>query len=165
MDQDMIFYMTDGNNVYTAATDIDPMQPLPNGTTTQPPPLSEGQFAQLQAGVWVVMDEYPTPPPAPAPVVARHVTRLAFRNRFTQTEKIGIEIAQLDNHAASMQQRAQAAALRSSQADLAVSTYIDLDRPDTRAGVQMLEQGGLLAAGRALQILDAEIQSHERYFN
>lgn len=161
----MIFYLTDSNNVFMSATDIDPLLPLPNGTTTEPPALSAGQFAQLQGGSWVVLDEYPTPPPAPAPVQTRHITRLAFRNRFTQTEKIGIEIAQLDNPAATMQQRAQAAALRASQADLAVSTFIDLDRADTRAGVQMLEAAGLLGAGRALEILDAEIQPHERHFN
>ena len=90
------------------------------------------------------------------------VTRLAFRNRFTSAEKVALEIAQLDNPAAAMPARAQAAALRSSQADLAAATFVDLQRPDTRAGVQMLEAGGLLAAGRALEILDAPVQSHER---
>lgn len=157
------FYLIDSFGVFTSATATDPLLPLPNGTITPPPTLDVGQFAQLQGGSWVVLDEYPSPPATPS--APRWITKLAFRNRFTQVEKIGIEIAQLDVPTAPMPQRAQAAALRSSQADLAVSTYIDLDRPDTRAGVQMLEQGGLLAAGRALQILDAEIQSHERYFN
>ena len=32
----------------------------------------------------------------------------------------------------------------------------------TRAGVQMLETAGLLAVGRALEILDAPIEAHER---
>lgn len=94
---------------------------------------------------------------------ARLITKLAFRNRFTQTEKVAIEIAQLDNPSASMSQRAQAAALRASQADVSVSTFIDLDRADTRVGVQSLEAAGLLSAGRALQILDGEIQQPERY--
>ena len=101
--------------------------------------------------------------PEPPPPVPRHITRLAFRNRFTQDEKVGLEIAQLDVPTAPMPQRAQAAALRASQADVNASTFIDLDRADTRAGVQALEAAGLLAAGRALQILDAEIQQHERY--
>lgn len=166
MDQNMttIFYTTDAMGVWTGSTlQIDPLHPLPAGTTTPPPTLANGQFAQLQGGggVWVVLDAYPpSPPPPPAP---RHITRLAFRNRFTQVEKVGLEIAQLDNPSATMPQRAQAAALRAIQADVNVSTFIDLDRADTRAGVQMLEAAGLLSAGRALQILDAEIQYHERY--
>ena len=93
----------------------------------------------------------------------RHITKLAFRNRFTQLEKVGLEIAQLDVPTAPMPQRAKAAALRASQTDVNTSTFIDLDRAETRAGVQALEAAGLLAAGRALQILDDEIQPHERY--
>lgn len=93
------------------------------------------------------------PPPPPDPV---RITKLAFRNRFTQAEKVAIEIAALDNPAAPMEQRAQAAALRASQQDVAVAQFIDLTRADTRAGVQMLEAAGLLAAGRALVILDTE---------
>lgn len=91
----------------------------------------------------------PTPPPEPI-----RITKLAFRNRFTQAEKVAIEIAALDNPAASMPVRAQSAALRASQQDVAVAQFIDLTRADTRAGVQMLETAGLLAAGRALEILD-----------
>ncbi len=90
------------------------------------------------------------------------ITRLAFRNRFTLAEKAAIELAALDNPTAPMPQRQQAAALRANQADLAAATFIDLARPDTRAGVQMLEAAGLLANGRALEILDAPIQPEER---
>lgn len=97
------------------------------------------------------------------PAPKRRITRLAFRNRFTQAEKVAIEIAQLDNPTAPMPQRAQAAALRASQADLSVTQYVDLDRAETRGGVQMLEVAGLLAAGRALQILDSEVLEHEQY--
>lgn len=42
------------------------------------------------------------------------------------------------------------------------ATFIDLDRPDTRAGVQALEAAGLLIEGRALEILDAPVLAHER---
>lgn len=92
----------------------------------------------------------------------RRITRLAFRNRLTLAEKAAIELAALDDPAAPMPQRQQAAALRANQADLAAATFIDLARPDTRAGVQMLEAAGLLANGRALEILDAPIQPEER---
>lgn len=90
------------------------------------------------------------------------ITRLAFRNRFTQAEKVALELASLDKPAATMAQRQQAAAIRVYLADVAASTFIDLKRADTRSGVQSLEAAGLLANGRALEILDAPIQSEER---
>lgn len=90
------------------------------------------------------------------------ITRLAFRNRFAQAEKVMLELAALDDPAAPMAQRQQAAAIRVYLADVAASTFVDLARADTRAGVQALEAAGLLAPGRALQILDAPLQAHER---
>lgn len=90
------------------------------------------------------------------------ITRLAFRNRFTPAEKAAIELAALDDPAADMPTRMQSAALRANQADLASATFVDLLRPDTRAGVQMLETAGLIAEGRALEILDTPIQPEER---
>ena len=90
------------------------------------------------------------------------ITKLAFRNRFTGPEKIAIEFAGLDDPSATMAKRLQSAALRANQSDLNAATFIDLQRPDTRAGVQMLEAAGLLAEGRALEILDAAIASEER---
>ena len=91
------------------------------------------------------------------------ITKLAFRNRFTMGEKVAMEIAALDNPAAPMAQRQQAAALRANLSDTASATYIDLTRPDTRAGVQALEAAGLLAAGRAAEILDSPVVDSERY--
>ena len=90
------------------------------------------------------------------------ITKLAFRNRFTSAEKVAIEFACLDDPAAPMPQRLQSAALRANQADLAAAAFVDLSRPDTRTGVQMLETAGLLAEGRALEILDAQILPEER---
>lgn len=90
------------------------------------------------------------------------ITRLAFRNRFTQAEKVLLELAALDDPAAPMAQRQQAAAIRASMADTAAATFIDLSRADTRAGVQMLEALGLIANGRALEILDTPIEPWER---
>lgn len=92
----------------------------------------------------------------------RRVTRLAFRNRFAQAEKIGLEIASLDDAAAGMPARQQAAALRAYLADVAAASFIDLNRLDTRAGVQLLETMGLLAEGRALAILDTPVAPEER---
>lgn len=90
------------------------------------------------------------------------VTRLAFRNRFTQVEKIALEIAALDDASAPMIQRQQAAALRALLADLAASTFVDLGHADTRAGVLSLEESGLLEMGRAAEILDSPVLAEER---
>lgn len=90
------------------------------------------------------------------------ITRLAFRSRFAQAEKVMLELAALDDPTAPMAQRQQAAAIRVHLADVAASAFVDLARADTRAGVQSLEAAGLLAPGRALQILDAPVQAHER---
>ena len=104
----------------------------------------------------------PLPTPMEPPAPPRHITTLAFRNRFTQGEKVSIEIAAMDDPSASMEQRQQSAAIRVSLADAAVAKFIDLDRADTRAGVQSLEGAGVIGAGRALEILDAPIAPVER---
>ena len=103
--------------------------------------------------------EFTQPKPAPP---KRHITNLAFRQRFTRSEKVALEMAALDNPSASIEQRAQAAALRADLKDQEQATYIDLDRADTRAGVQMLETAGLIGVGRAAQILDTPVQDAER---
>lgn len=95
--------------------------------------------------------------------VGTRITKLAFRQRFTTAEKAELEIASMDNPAASMEQRALAATLRANNADIQAATYIDLQRADTRAGVLALEQYGLLAAGRAVQILDTPPTAVELY--
>lgn len=99
---------------------------------------------------------------APTLPESLRITRLAFRNRFSLTEKATLELAALDNPAAAMPQRQQAAMLRAYLADLSAASHVDLGRADTRAGVQMLESAGLIAAGRADQILDAPIEAMER---
>lgn len=91
------------------------------------------------------------------------ITRLAFRNRFSTAEKAALEIAALDNPQADMQARGMAATLRAYLQDVQASTFIDLQRADTRAGVTMLEQVGLIGAGRAAQIIDTPPTDEEVY--
>lgn len=93
----------------------------------------------------------------------RHITKLAFRNRFLMIEKTAIELAKLDDPAAPIEQRQQAASVRVYLSDLNAATYVDLDRPDTRAGVALMESSGLIGSGRAEQILDTEISPEEQY--
>ena len=115
-----------------------------------------GQWVECAAAVgpgWTYSGGNFAAPVAPAP--ARYITQLAFLSRFTDAEAIGIDLASIGATEA-------AAGLRRYQAKVAAAKFIDLDRADTRAGVQALEAGGLLAAGRALQILDAPVTDDER---
>lgn len=127
---------------------------------TDPDGTNGGWIACGDAGPGWVYDGSTFSAPE-APPARRFITILAFRNRFTLAEKVTIEIASLDNPAAPMAARQQAAALRANQADSNAATYIDIDRPDTRAGVIGLEAAGVIGAGRALQILDAPVQQKE----
>lgn len=90
------------------------------------------------------------------------ITKLAFRNRFTQAEKAALEFAALDDPSAATPQRMQSAALRAYLKDVESATFIDLSRPELIAGVQALEVMSLLAAGRAMAILSASIAPAER---
>lgn len=108
--------------------------------------------------------EFIPAPALPSAPVPRHMTVLAFRNRFTRSEKVRIELAAIDDPAADQALRERAATVRIGQADLAAATYVDVDRADTREDVLAFEAMGLLdGAGRALTILDDPIQAHERY--
>ena len=89
------------------------------------------------------------------------ITRAAFRSRFTQAEKVAIELAGLDDPSATMEARSQAAAIRTYQKDVDAAEFIDLTDPATAGGVQALEAAGLLASGRAAEILTAPVQWSE----
>jgi len=79
----------------------------------------------------------------------RQITHLALNLRFTRAERDAIRT--------------------SSDADVQdvlflfdVARYIDLDRVETVAGLNMLEAKGLLGAGRAQQIIEQQVEPHER---
>ncbi len=129
---------------------------LPDGSIV----IADADFiAAHHPGAVVAPDLVPDPP---APVFTR-LTKLGFRSRFTAAEKTAIELASLDDPAAPMAQRQQAAYIRVYLADVAAATYIDPQHVDTRSGVQALEAAGLIGAGRALEILDAPVQADEAY--
>lgn len=130
--------------------------------------LADGQVVhryQAEAAIeWLGMefathahDEEPAPaePPVP-PVEPRRITRLAFLSRFTDAEAIAIDLA-------SQGATTAAAAMRRYMQKVNAATFIDLSRDDTRGGVLALEAAGLLGPGRAMQILDAEIQPLEAW--
>lgn len=90
------------------------------------------------------------------------ISNYAFRARFANEEKVALELASIDDPITALNTRQSAAALRVFLADVAAARYIDLSVAATRAGVQFLETLGLLATGRAAEILDAPIMNFER---
>lgn len=110
---------------------------------------------------WIALGNSPSEVNIPVAAEAKRITKLAFRNRFTTTEKVMLEMASLDNPAATMQARQMAATLRVYLKDLDNATFIDLERSDTVAGVNTLAALGLLAAGRPAEILSPIIQPQE----
>lgn len=99
--------------------------------------------------------ESPGLPPDVVPYTGSwRITKRAFRARFTEAEKIAVEIASLDDPVASMQLRGLAATLRARQREISDSPYVDLQFAPTREGTQVLENYGLLSPGRAAEILD-----------
>lgn len=79
------------------------------------------------------------------------ITKLAFRSRFTLAELVGIQNAGTTNPVVAVLQQ-----------NLSVSTYIELSRPDTIAGVQYLVSQNLLTSQRANAILTTVPTDSER---
>lgn len=84
------------------------------------------------------------------------ITQYAFLNRFTDQEAVAIDLA-------SQGTTVEAAMMRRVQKKIDAASYIDLADPTTRAGVQALEMYGLIASGRASEILDSPVQIKEHY--
>ena len=70
----------------------------------------------------------------------------------------------LDNPQATTEQRLQAVMLRVQMDDIHMARYIDVTNESLIAGVHMLETVGLLAPGRANEILNAPITTTELYY-
>lgn len=107
---------------------------------------SEGQIG------WFYGDGIFTPPNEKVEEPKTKITRLAFRNRFSLEEKTLLYTTAKTN-----------IQIQIYLDDVNAATYIDLSRPDTRFGVITLENIGIIAPGRAAQILDTPAQTHELY--
>lgn len=129
-----------------------PMAPPSQTTTT-----TEGQPRANWNGLAWVMLPYvaaePLPEPEP-PHVSRDVSRKAFLSRFTDPEAVQIDLA-------SIGATVEAAQVRRYLSKVNAAQHIDLNDPETREGVNALEAVGLIAPGRALEILDSPIQPKE----
>jgi hypothetical protein len=84
------------------------------------------------------------------------ITKLAFRERFTPTELVGII-------AASQAQTTEGYTLQMMMQNQSIATYIDLARSDTIAGIDILVSYGLLTSARANTILTTPPSSTEVY--
>lgn len=82
--------------------------------------------------------------PAPA-IVARTLTKLEYLRRFTVDERVAIRAAAASNPL-----------LADYLQLMELATEIDTADPDTVSAVTMLEQAGLIDAGRAEEILYGE---------
>lgn len=82
------------------------------------------------------------------------ITKLAFLNRFTDAEAIAIDLA-------SMGATTQAATLRRELKRIDAAVHIDLTNEKLIAGLALLEGAGLLAPGRATEIMNTPVAEHE----
>lgn len=97
----------------------------------------------------------------PKKVSDKKITVLAFRNRFTVQEKVKSEMMSIDNPNLPMEQRQISATLRVILRDTDIANFIDLARADTIQGVHFFEQIGIIAPGRATEILENAVQDYE----
>lgn len=154
---------SEGSSAYTLMFNIHVENQTPdhmagaNMGATLSVPVSQEEAQQYQIGGLydVQLKEVDAP-------VYRHITRLAFLQRITMDEHVSIELASIHDPSSTQQQQIIAATLRKMLQMVNAANWIDLDRLDTRQMVIQLEQLGLLGEGRALEVLDNEIQAIER---
>lgn len=121
-----------------------------NGKWIEGLPTESGQRYRFMTPVGY---QYGTYSPEPEPeVVDMRITKLAFKQRFTQDERIAIRAA-----SETIPQVYDFQDLVNS------ATFIDLSRPDTIAAVNAIEQLGLIEAGRASIILGPPVEEIEQY--
>ena len=93
-----------------------------------------------------------TSPATPAPNYGTRISRLAFKLRMTADERKAIRVAAESN-----------ADLYDFMDLLSDSTYIDLTRAETIAGVGQLETSGLIASGRGDEVLNTPVTQEEQW--
>ena len=91
-------------------------------------------------------------PVNPAPNYGSRISRLAFKLRMTAVERKAIRVAAESN-----------ADLYDFMDLLSDSTYIDLTRAETIAGIGQLEAAGLIAPGRGDEVLNTPVTQEEQW--
>lgn len=103
--------------------------------------------------------DFIAPEPQQEPIVnyGTIVSKLAFRRRMTQNERIA-----LDNYESNQNLTAEhKAILKTFTTDFQLAMEIDLADPDLAQGLGFLELLGLLGEGRATEILTAPVERRE----
>lgn len=148
------FYEYDHNRVYTGKSIVPaPRDVIPKNWTHIEPPTSKG-FHIFDGSKWFTRDEYPKVH-LPEVVVNRHITQLAYLERFTDEEAITIDLASIGNTVG-------AAMLRRMMAKVQAATYIDLDSQQSIDGINALVTMGILTQERCDEILYAPVSEEER---
>jgi hypothetical protein len=93
--------------------------------------------------------------------LTRHITLAALRFRLTDAERLAFELAMLDNPAGTPEERSGAAAMRVLDKDLFCNGFADLNDPALQTRIQQLETLGIVAAGRAEEIIWGGIEPYE----
>jgi hypothetical protein len=93
--------------------------------------------------------------------ITRHISKQALRARFTQAEKIAFEMAQIDDPNATRDVRVAAASVRVLEKDMNAGAFVDLNGPNTQALIRGLQALGVIAAGRADEIIWGDIAPDE----
>lgn len=129
------------------------------------PPVPNGMFdiaVQTDgpaSGGWT-WDGVNLNPPVPRNL-GKLISRIAFRNRLTDDEKINIELAALDIPNGQPAARRKQAKLRVLKEDVLSASKIDLSDARFIAAVNEMESEGLLGSGRAQAILTAPVREDE----
>ena len=97
----------------------------------------------------------------PAETFPAHITQFAFQNRFQLGELVAFEMASVHNPSAAPELQQLAATLRVERKKLESAKFVDLRHAETIAGVGQLETYGLIAAGRAAEILSTTVTPEE----
>lgn len=145
---DLTYYAYDSQAIYTNPVTFDPYGPIPpNSTPIAPPTLTGTEVAQLQSDGWVILPVRPPAPPEPTPAPPPPVilNKVDFLRLFYQQERIDIRAAGMVNPI-----------IADYQYMLDAAVTVNLQDPDILTGVPLLEQAGLIAPGRAAQILANE---------
>lgn len=91
---------------------------------------------------------------APELISEHKITKLAFLSRFTDAEAVSIDLASSGN-------TEREAMIRRYLSKVNSSSFIVLDRNDTKGGVNALASIGLISVERANEILTSPIEEHE----
>jgi hypothetical protein len=143
-----IFAAIDAEGVATAFYDDSLVTEIPEGAFEIPEETWQAWLAGGAAVRWdgaaLVAREVPSPPPPPA---IRRITPLAFRRRLVPARRAEVTLA------ASTALEAGDATLQTWLDDLNASRVVELDDPETVAGVAALRAAGAIAEAEAVALL------------